>query len=116
MRISDWSSDVCSSDLRAYDVVGRSHPLTIVGRQNIIPVDHPDMIAVNAILGLELPIALISICLRPGDDRGLDVGILIYQEVDERFRLAGMIRKRRQVGAQAGRNDTELRLTHRGPL
>src|SRR3546814_10612785 len=68
---------------RAYDVVGRSHPLTIVGRQNIIPVDHPDMIAVNAILGLELPIAIISICLRPGDDLDLAVGILIDHEVDE---------------------------------
>src|SRR3546814_3059316 len=83
MRISDWSSDVCSSDLRAYDVVGRSHPLTIVGRQNIIPVDHPDMVAVNAILGLELPIAIISICLRPGDDLDLAVGIRSEEHTSE---------------------------------
>src|SRR3546814_2125723 len=38
MRISDWSSDVCSSDLRARYIIGRisTFPLTATGRSLIL--------------------------------------------------------------------------------
>src|SRR3546814_6649638 len=47
MRISDWSSDVCSSDLRAFD--GDHH---VVGRFNLSPADDV-MITVERPLGID---------------------------------------------------------------
>src|SRR3546814_16604051 len=48
MRISDWSSDVCSSDLKRSQVVGR---IAIQPRQ--IDLDHPPTMGLDA-LGLAL--------------------------------------------------------------
>src|SRR3546814_20724525 len=36
MRISDWSSDVCSSDLRGFDGLAR------IGRRGKAPIDTPE--------------------------------------------------------------------------
>src|SRR3546814_15160029 len=39
MRISDWSSDVCSSDLRQHMGVGDRHPLSRVDSGGIAVID-----------------------------------------------------------------------------
>src|SRR3546814_2980985 len=37
MRISDWSSDVCSSDLRLRPVIGNAQPAAQIGAADVVP-------------------------------------------------------------------------------
>src|SRR3546814_8400429 len=50
MRISDWSSDVCSSDLGFVDIADRRHPRVALGEPR--PVDQPGR-AVIALAGVD---------------------------------------------------------------
>src|SRR3546814_19289984 len=51
MRISDWSSDVCSSDLAQVEV---DRLVAEEGMVSLPPFDHPDVIAGQGTLGLEM--------------------------------------------------------------
>src|SRR3546814_9990442 len=44
MRISDWSSDVCSSDLRDVVVTGRAKDIIIRNGENIAPKEIEDLL------------------------------------------------------------------------
>src|SRR3546814_5312928 len=44
MRISDWSSDVCSSDLRYVVVTGRAKDIIIRNGENIAPKEIEDLL------------------------------------------------------------------------
>src|SRR3546814_10739954 len=56
MRISDWSSDVCSSDLRTFDGSGPEVPntITIVTRPAVLPWEGTTVILKHNVLALAL--------------------------------------------------------------
>src|SRR3546814_10096510 len=85
MRISDWSSDVCSSDLEAYLSTVHQQPIgrlridlpTTFGRRHILP----SLLK----LGLRYPRLDLSVSLR---DRPVD---LVSEGIDLAVRIGGLL-------------------------
>src|SRR3546814_18070274 len=68
MRISDWSSDVCSSDLELAAIVALGKPSVVVGDRPAaegVPVTSVDKIAAAGNDGADLPDAVAAVAKAP---------------------------------------------------
>src|SRR3546814_7986883 len=76
MRISDWSSDVCSSDLRRIEL----RPVIVEAVADLMPDDGADRSVIRRRIGL-------GVVERRLEDRGREVERVLQRQVDRVHRL-----------------------------
>src|SRR3546814_7819413 len=102
MRISDWSSDVCSSDLRAArlrGVPGVEHRLF---GHAVMPVDHP----AAGLAREEPPHQAAPRPARPGEHRGAHRPGRDVTQIAHRIGVAGADEQRPVIGAAGSEEHT----------
>src|SRR3546814_7196462 len=110
MRISDWSSDVCSSDLRwfrfigaLYAHIGLSRPLATYLAQRL------QTLLINRIILLELSVFLeFRLASLLGDRLTVVLGEIVKQRLSEVERHLDALRLQYPRFAQIGKHTSEL--------